>query len=327
MLERLNLQSVLLLIVSVVILIEVTYLTVMKLRQRKLKVARGSILLDSCSIMDGRIIDLAKTGIITSEIIVPRSVVVEMQLLADKSDHEKRVRARRGLENVRLLKTMDTVSVAIVNDGKVGKGGVDERLLDIAKNYDASIATTDFNLNRVAKVMDVPVINVNEIAQVMRANHFPGDQVEIELLQAGANRSQAVGYLDDGTMVVVEDSKDLIGSRVKVEIIRSLQTEAGRMMFAKKIERVVQQNNKPAAHKRDKSVSAKIKSAPAFHSDQLPKQHSTEKAKSKSEAKRNNGSTTKASRRRTPSQSSVERQVVALANAQQTSFDEVDKTK
>lgn len=327
MLERLNSQSVLLLIVSIVILIEVTYLTVMKLRQRKLKVARGSILLDSCSIMDGRIIDLAKTGIITSEIIVPRSVVVEMQLLADKSDHEKRVRARRGLENVRLLKTMDTVSVAIVNDGKVGKGGVDERLLDIAKNYDASIATTDFNLNRVAKVMDVPVINVNEIAQVMRANHFPGDQVEIELLQAGANRSQAVGYLDDGTMVVVEDSKDLIGSRVKVEIIRSLQTEAGRMMFAKKIERVVQQNNKSAAHKRDKSVSAKIKSAPAFHSDQLPKQHSAEKAKSKSEAKWNNGSTTKASRRRTPSQSSVERQVVALANAQQTSLGEVDKTK
>lgn len=327
MLERLNSQSVLLLIVSIVILIEVTYLTVMKLRQRKLKVARGSILLDSCSIMDGRIIDLAKTGIITSEIIVPRSVVVEMQLLADKSDHEKRVRARRGLENVRLLKTMDTVSVAIVNDGKVGKGGVDERLLDIAKNYDASIATTDFNLNRVAKVMDVPVINVNEIAQVMRANHFPGDQVEIELLQAGANRSQAVGYLDDGTMVVVEDSKDLIGSRVKVEIIRSLQTEAGRMMFAKKIERVVQQNNKPAAHKRDKSVSAKIKSAPAFHSDQLPKQHSAEKAKSKSEAKRNNSSVAKASRRRAPSQSSVERQVVALANAQQTSSDEVDKTK
>ncbi len=327
MLERLNSQSVLLLIVSIVILIEVTYLTVMKLRQRKLKVARGSILLDSCSIMDGRIIDLAKTGIITSEIIVPRSVVVEMQLLADKSDHEKRVRARRGLENVRLLKTMDTVSVAIVNDGKVGKGGVDERLLDIAKNYDASIATTDFNLNRVAKVMDVPVINVNEIAQVMRANHFPGDQVEIELLQAGANRSQAVGYLDDGTMVVVEDSKDLIGSRVKVEIIRSLQTEAGRMMFAKKIERIVQQNNKPAAHKRDKSVSAKIKSAPAFHSDQLPKQHSAEKAKSKSEAKRNNSSVAKASRRRTSSQSSVERQVVALANAQQTSSDEVDKTK
>ncbi len=327
MLERLNSQSVLLLIVSIVILIEVTYLTVMKLRQRKLKVARGSILLDSCSIMDGRIIDLAKTGIITSEIIVPRSVVVEMQLLADKSDHEKRVRARRGLENVRLLKTMDTVSVAIVNDGKVGKGGVDERLLDIAKNYDASIATTDFNLNRVAKVMDVPVINVNEIAQVMRANHFPGDQVEIELLQAGANRSQAVGYLDDGTMVVVEDSKDLIGSRVKVEIIRSLQTEAGRMMFAKKIERVVQQNNKPAAHKRDKSVSAKIKSAPAFHSDQLTKQHSAEKVKSKSEAKRNNSSTAKASRRRAPSQSSVERQVVALANAQQTSYDEVDKTK
>lgn len=268
-------------VICTIVLIEATYLTVMKLRQRQLKVARGSMLLDSCALMDGRIVDLAKTGIITAEIIVPRSVVVEMQLLADKADHEKRVRARKGLENVRVLKAMDSVSVAIVNDGRVGHGGVDERLLDLAKNYDASIATTDFNLNRVAKVMDVPVINVNEIAQVMRAQYLPGDRVEIELIQQGANRDQAVGYLNDGTMVVVEDSKNLIGQKVKVEIIRSLQTEAGRMMFAKKVETKSSKgtghtNAKTAkavktirASRKDKTASAKIKSAPAFHSDQL----------------------------------------------------------
>ena len=267
--------------ICTIVLIEATYLTVMKLRQRQLKVARGSMLLDSCALMDGRIVDLAKTGIITAEIIVPRSVVVEMQLLADKADHEKRVRARKGLENVRVLKAMDSVSVAIVNDGRVGHGGVDERLLDLAKNYDASIATTDFNLNRVAKVMDVPVINVNEIAQVMRAQYLPGDRVEIELIQQGANRDQAVGYLNDGTMVVVEDCKNLIGQKVKVEIIRSLQTEAGRMMFAKKVETKSSKgtghtNAKTAkavktirASRKDKTASAKIKSAPAFHSDQL----------------------------------------------------------
>ena len=274
-------------VICTIVLIEATYLTVMKLRQRQLKVARGSMLLDSCALMDGRIVDLAKTGIITAEIIVPRSVVVEMQLLADKADHEKRVRARKGLENVRVLKAMDSVSVAIVNDGRVGHGGVDERLLDLAKNYDASIATTDFNLNRVAKVMDVPVINVNEIAQVMRAQYLPGDRVEIELIQQGANRDQAVGYLNDGTMVVVEDCKNLIGQKVKVEIIRSLQTEAGRMMFAKKVETKSSKgtghtNAKTAkavktirASRKDKTASAKIKSAPAFHSDQLKNSSNT----------------------------------------------------
>lgn len=214
----------------------------MKLKQRSLKVARGSILLDTCSIMDGRIIDIAKTGIITAELIIPRSVIRELQLLADKSDHEKRVRARKGLDNVRELQKLDSVSVAIVNDGLVDQGGVDERLLNLAQKYDASIATTDYNLNKVAKVINITVINVNELAQMLRAQHFPGDMVEIELIQPGANREQGVGYLDDGTMVVVENSRNLIGQKVKVEIVRSLQTEAGRMMFAKRVA-TVRSNN------------------------------------------------------------------------------------
>lgn len=264
--------------ILVVLLLEVTYLTVMKLKQRSLKVARGSILLDTCSIMDGRIIDIAKTGIITAELIIPRSVIRELQLLADKSDHEKRVRARKGLDNVRELQKLDTVSVTIVNDGLVDQGGVDERLLNLAQKYDASIATTDYNLNKVAKVINITVINVNELAQMLRAQHFPGDMVEIELIQPGANREQAVGYLDDGTMVVVEDSRNLIGQKVKVEIVRSLQTEAGRMMFAKRVSVVHNNTNnksnntvtkRPRAQRISKTVTSKIKSAPAFHSDQL----------------------------------------------------------
>ena len=115
----------------VTIFIETTYLTVMKLRQRSLKVARGSILLDTCSIMDGRIIDVARTGIITAELIIPRSVVRELQLLADKADHDKRVRARKGLDNIRELQKLDSVSVVIINDGLVDSGGVDERLLEL----------------------------------------------------------------------------------------------------------------------------------------------------------------------------------------------------
>lgn len=284
-------------VVAVVILIETTYLTVMKLRQRSLKVARGSILLDTCSIMDGRIIDVARTGIITAELIIPRSVVRELQLLADKADHDKRVRARRGLDNIRELQRMDSVSVVIINDGLVDAGGVDERLLELAQKYDAAIATTDYNLNKVAKVINVTVINVNELAQMLRAQLLPGETAEIELIQPGANREQAVGYLDDGTMVVVEDAKNQIGQKVKVEIVRSLQTEAGRMMFAKKVHQNHNHsadsntdNNSKAGRKtkpsrvRNKIINSggKIKTAPAFHSDRMEKYVDAKEAGGKS---------------------------------------------
>lgn len=312
--------------VAIIICIETTYLTIMKLRQRSLKVARGSILLDTCSIMDGRIIDVARTGIITAEIIIPRSVVRELQLLADKADHDKRVRARKGLDNIRELQKLDSVSVVVVNDGLVDAGGVDERLLELAQKYDAAIATTDYNLNKVAKVINVTVINVNELAQMLRAQLLPGETAEIELLQAGANREQAVGYLDDGTMVVVEDAKNQIGQKIKVEIVRSLQTEAGRMMFAKK----VVNNHNNANHNQNNSNSqgsnggrkskaskvrerltngGKIKTANAFHSDQLKKTTDKKPAKKQpTEATAVNG---RPSRR---SAESAEADMVRLAN-------------
>ncbi|MCL1876613.1 hypothetical protein FWF74_01050 [Candidatus Saccharibacteria bacterium] len=239
------------------ILVETTFLTVRKLQERRLKVARGSMLLDTSAIMDGRIVDVAKSGIITAEIIVPRSVVAEMQLLADKADSEKRARARKGLENVRELQRMETVGVTIINDGRVGSGGVDERLLELAKNYDASICTTDYNLNKVAKVVGATVVNVNELAQVLRAQYLPGEVIELQLTGSGANRDQAVGYLSDGTMVVVENAKNLIGQKINAEIVRSLQTEAGRMMFAEKV--------------KSSAPAFKPKPAAVFHSDQLKK--------------------------------------------------------
>lgn len=287
------------------ILVETTYLMVMKLKQHNLKVARGSILLDTSSIMDGRIIDVARTGIITAELIIPRSVIREMQLLADKSDHEKRVRARKGLDNIRVLQRLETVSVTVVNDGLVDSGGVDERLLELAQKYDASICTTDYNLNKVAKVINVTVINVNELSQLLRIQYLPGETAEIELTQTGSNRNQAVGYLDDGTMVVVEDAKNLIGKKVKVEISRSLQTEAGRMMFAKlketkhddhgsnnsggsnntkKDKSDKQKNSVSAASKvvariKPRATAKKVKSAPSFHTESLTKAKSDDKAK------------------------------------------------
>jgi uncharacterized protein YacL len=238
--------------------------------------------------MDGRIVDVAKSGIITAEIIVPRSVINEMQLLADKADSDKRARARKGLENVRELQKLETVAVSVINDGHVGAGGVDERLLELAKNYDASIATTDYNLNKVAKVVGITVVNVNELAQLLRAQYLPGEAVEIQLIQPGANRDQAVGYLDDGTMVVVEDAKNLIGQKLRVEIIRSLQTEAGRMMFGKKF------------------MPPRMKSAPAFHSEQI---------KSNNQPKKLRPSRNKTNRRSNKrNQSTPEDSMVMLAN-------------
>lgn len=315
---------------------------VMKLRQRSLKVARGSILLDTCSIMDGRIVDVAKTGIITAELIIPRSVVRELQLLADKADHDKRVRARKGLDNIRELQRLDSVSVVVVNDGLVDSGGVDERLLELAQKYDAAIATTDYNLNKVAKVINVTVINVNELAQMLRAQLLPGETVEIELIQAGNNREQAVGYLEDGTMVVVEDARNQIGQKVRVEIVRSLQTEAGRMMFAKKLHsssgRSGQNNSRGSAGSnsasqnngnskagkarlsvRDKVIATKIKAAPAFHSDQLKAMNNnptSTSAKAAKPGRRTAQPANTASQPHRKTQKSAEAEVVRLANRQ-----------
>ncbi len=284
-------MEIVILVITIIIVVETTFLTIMKLKQRTLKVARGSLLLDTSAIIDGRIVDVAKTGVITAELIVPRSVINELQLLADKADHDKRSRARAGLENVRELQRMETVAVTIVNDGRVGSGGVDERLLELAKNYDASIATTDYNLNKVAKVVGITVVNVNELAQMLRVQHLPGEAVEIQLIQPGANREQAVGYLDDGTMVVVEDAKHLIGQRLRVEIVRSLQTEAGRMMFAQK-------------------AKGTAKPTKSFHSDQLS-QSKKKPAKRNSYTKPNQSSNNRNQRGR----SSAEDSMVALANS------------
>lgn len=222
------------LITTLLIFAETTYLAVKKYRQRSLKVSRGSLLLDTSALMDGRIVDVAKSGLITAEIIIPKSVVEEMQLLADKANSHKRARARLGLDNVKKLQKISYISVSVVNDGELGPGGVDRRLLDLAKKYDASIATTDFNLNKVAKVQDIIVVNVNELSQLLRAQVLPGEKIEIKIVQAGQGKGQGVGYLDDGTMVVVDSAAKNIGKKIKVEIERSLQTEAGRMIFAKK---------------------------------------------------------------------------------------------
>ena len=191
------------------------------------------ILVDTSVLMDGRVVDLAKTGFLLGQIIVPRSVLIELQLLADGADHAKRERARFGMDAMKELKDVLGGSFTLLDDAARIPEGVDNRLLQLAKEMNAAILTLDYNLNKVAQVEGIQILNINELAKSLRMSYLPGDELVLELTQKGQDSHQAVGYLHDGTMVVVEQAKKFIGQEKRVEIIRSLQTDAGKMMFAK----------------------------------------------------------------------------------------------
>jgi rRNA-processing protein FCF1 len=226
-----------LLVVTVLaILAEVTYLVVKLPRQNINRKQGRPILVDTSVLIDGRIIAVARSGFIGDTLVIPRSVIGELQFLADNADHDKRARARYGLDVVRDLQAMPEVTVEILQDGSKAEEGVDERLLSLAKKHNAAVCTIDYNLNKVAVVEGITVLNVNELAQSLRMAYLPGEKMLLELVQKGQDSHQAVGYLTDGTMVVVEHSNKLIGQTVEIEFIRSLQTAAGKMMFAKRVE-------------------------------------------------------------------------------------------
>ncbi len=230
-----------LLIVAVllVLLAEVTYI-VAKLPQNTAgrKQSKRLILVDTSVLIDGRIIAVAKSGFISDTLAIPRSVVGELQYLADTADHEKRARARHGLDIISELQQIAHINVQILQDSTTVKEGVDERLLTLAKKYHAAVCTIDYNLNKVAIVEGIQVLNINELAQTLRMAYLPGERTVLALTQKGQDSHQAVGHLPDGTMVVVENAFSRIGTPVEVEFIRSLQTAAGKMMFAKPVDQI-----------------------------------------------------------------------------------------
>lgn len=219
----------------VVIFVEVTYLLAGLSKRFFRRQRTGSVLLDTSVLIDGRIISIAKLGFIPGELIVLRSVLGELQYLADGADHDKREKARHGLDIVSELKSIPDVEVTIMQDGVRADEGVDNRLIKLAKESGAAICTLDYNLNKVAVAEGVSVLNINELAQSLRMAYLPGEKMHIDLIQKGQGDNQAVGYLADGTMVVVERAGQMIGKNVEVEVVRSLQTAAGRMMFAKQL--------------------------------------------------------------------------------------------
>lgn len=193
---------------------------------------KNQMVVDTSGLIDGRIVDIVRSGFVPPRIVVPQFVVAELQFLADQGDALKRERARFGLEVVRRLQDMRVTEVEIKPGMAKGIKEVDDKLVALTKKRGALLYTTDYNLNQVAQIEGVRVLNVNELAQGLRAMHLPGEKAEIKITQTGQDRTQGVGYLEDGTMVVVEHAGSKIGQRVHVEFSRMLQTQAGKMMFA-----------------------------------------------------------------------------------------------
>jgi uncharacterized protein YacL len=193
----------------------------------------GVVLLDTSAIIDGRVGDIFKTGFIGGRLVAPRFVLQELQRLSDSDDETKRQRGRRGLEILKNWQKDLAADVRIHEDELTGAEPVDLKLVKLAKVMDARICTTDFNLSRMASLQGIEMLNINDLANAVKPMVFNGEELEIRLLKEGKDPNQAVGYLEDGTMVVVIDGKKMIGQQVKVYVTSALQTQAGRMVFAK----------------------------------------------------------------------------------------------
>jgi uncharacterized protein YacL len=196
-------------------------------------VCRPTVLLDTSVIIDGRIFDICRTGFIQGELVVPLFVLNELQHVADSADALRRNRGRRGLEILRQLQDEAPVPVRLTDADMADVREVDDKLIALARELDAAILTNDYNLNRVAELQSVNVLNVNELANAVKTVLLPGESFTIHVLQEGKEPNQGVGYLDDGTMVVVEEGEPYIGETVEVNVSKVLQTAAGRMIFAR----------------------------------------------------------------------------------------------
>ena len=191
-----------------------------------------TVVMDSSALIDGRILDVVKSGFLQQKIVVPKIVLRELQLLADGRDAHKRERARLGLDVVSELQQLKTTNVEIDIYGYSKSLPTDELILQLAVKLNASLCTTDFNLNKVAIVEGVPVLNVNELAQVLRPKMLPGESIEVKIIQKGEGPGQGVGYLEDGTMVVVDGAGRFKSKVVYAKVERMIQTKAGKMIFA-----------------------------------------------------------------------------------------------
>ena len=190
------------------------------------------ILLDTSAIIDGRIADISQTGFVSGALVVPRFVLNELQRIADSADTMRRNRGRRGLDMLNRLQKEATVPIEITDADVEDVVEVDGKLVKMARTLHCPIITNDFNLNRVAELQGVKVLNINELANAVKPVLLPGEDIHIKIMQDGKELGQGVGYLDDGTMIVVEGGRQYMGMTIEVTVTRVLQTVAGRMIFA-----------------------------------------------------------------------------------------------
>lgn len=191
------------------------------------------IVLDTSVIIDGRIEDIARTGFLPGTLLIPHFVLVELQYIADSADAMRRQRGRRGMEVLSNLQKEPAIEVMLVDIDFDDVSAVDDKLVMLARQTGGSILTNDYNLNRIADIQGVNILNINELANAVKAVYLPGENLEVEIIQEGKEHNQGVGYLDDGTMIVVENGSDYLGQQVMTIVTKVLQTAAGRMIFAR----------------------------------------------------------------------------------------------
>ena len=202
-------------------------------RLRREDQSGGLTLLDTSVIIDGRIADILKSNFLENKLVIPRFVLRELQQIADSTDPIKRQRGRRGLEVLHTIQKESGINITIHEEEFPEVHEVDAKLVKLAKILEAKILTVDFNLNRIASFQGIKILNINELANGLKPVVFPGERMQVKLLKEGKEYNQGVGYLEDGTMIVVEDARKLIGQDVKVVVTSVLQTQAGRMIFTK----------------------------------------------------------------------------------------------
>ena len=210
------------------------------------EITAKSKILDTSSIIDGRIYHICGTGFVEGTIIVPNFVIEELQKLADSSKDLKRKRGRIGLDMLHKLREEKKVKVKIIDTDFPNLEGVDSKLVQLAKELKSSIITNDYNLNKVARLKRIEVLNVNELSNAVKQIILPGEKITVQVIREGKEEDQGIAYLDDGTMIVVENGKKLVGETVNVEVKGFLQTLAGRMIFTK----LLKENRKRFFNKR-----------------------------------------------------------------------------
>ena len=244
-------------IVEIILLIFIAYMLVAGREGRALPAVsvfasrRRKLIIDSCGLIDGRIVDLARTGFLADEFVIPQFILNELQLLADGGDSHKRERARFGLDIAHQLQDeagLSTAKVVIDRTALPDISATDDKLIALCKRLKASLYTIDYNLTKVATVEAIRVLNVNELAQAMRPVSLPGETLQIKIVQKGSNHDQGVGYLEDGTMIVVDGAARHVGKTVDVTVSRMHQTVAGKMVFGqmKQVRRAASQSQTAA---------------------------------------------------------------------------------